>query len=256
MLSAFARLVDHQRRSGGLSRRTEQVLANAVRSLPMTTTKARRRKSPAVSAVVSAFNRLYYNDKGTWRSNTWLGVRTWKSPTDLWLYQEIISAVRPGLIIETGTAFGGSALYLGTICDAVDHGRVVSIDIAPKVTVDRLPQHPRVSYLTGSSTDPGIVDQARAMVPTGEPVLVILDSDHSEAHVRNELMAYADLVTSGSYLIVEDSNVNGHPVYPTHGPGPWEAVQWFMGQRSDFTIDRSMHRHHLTFNPRGYLRRR
>jgi cephalosporin hydroxylase len=68
-------------------------------------------------------------------------------------------------------------------------------------------------------------------------------------------MAYADAVTPGSYVIVEDTNVNDHPVYASHGPGPWEAVEWFLAQRSDFAVDKSMHRHHLTFNPRGYLKR-
>lgn len=255
VLAAFTRLVRRQQRNGGLSPATEQAVALALRGLPVTNTKKRARRSPAVRGVVNAFNRLYYADHGTWRSNSWLGVRTWKCPTDLWLYQEVIAKVRPGLIIETGTAFGGSAMFLGWICDAVGHGQVVSIDIEPKVPVEQLPRHPRVRYLTGSSTDPAIVEQALAMRVPGEPVLVMLDSDHREAHVRDELMAYADAVTPGSYLIVEDTNVNDHPVYASHGPGPWEAVDWFLKQRPDFSVDRRMHRHHLTFNPRGYLKR-
>jgi cephalosporin hydroxylase len=85
--------------------------------------------------------------------------------------------------------------------------------------------------------------------------MVILDSDHSETHVRNELMAYADLVTPGSYLIVEDTNVNGHPAYPSHGPGPMEALDWFLTTRSDFSVDKSKQRYHLTLNPRGYLKK-
>jgi len=84
---------------------------------------------------------------------------------------------------------------------------------------------------------------------------VILDSDHSEKHVRGELAAFADAVTPGSYVIVEDTNVHGHPVHLKHGPGPWEAVEGFLAERDDFVVDTSMHRYHLTFNPRGYLRR-
>src|SRR4051794_2246980 len=255
VLAGFTRLVRRQQQRDGLSEETGRALAVGVRALLVTEGKKPRR-SPAVRGVVAAFHRLYYNDRKTWRANTWLGVRTWKCPSDLWLFQEIIASVRPGLIIETGTAFGGSAMFLGSICDAVGHGRVVSIDLQPKVPVDELPTHPRVSYLTGSSTDPAIVEQALALRPPGEPVLVILDSDHSEAHVRDELAAYADAVTPGSYIIVEDTNVNGHPVYSSHGPGPWEAVDGFLKQRADFVPDRSMHRHHVTFNPRGYLKRR
>lgn len=237
-----------------MSRDTERAIADALGSVRLIGGKKRPRKTPLVRALERAFHRLYYGDVGTWRTNTWLGVHTWKAPTDLWLYQELVVRIRPGLIIETGTAYGGSALFLATMCDAIDHGRVVSIDIAPKT--EDLPKHERISYLRGSSTDPAIVSEALAMVPPGEPVLVILDSDHREAHVRAEMTAYADAVTPGSYLIVEDTHVNGHPVAPGYGPGPWEAVDWFLEQRDDFSVDRSMHRQHLTFNPRGYLSRK
>ena len=56
------------------------------------------------------------------------------------------------------------------------------------------PQHHRLTYFTGSSTDPAIVEQIAAMIPEGSPVLVILDSDHSRDHVYAELQAYAPLV--------------------------------------------------------------
>jgi cephalosporin hydroxylase len=128
---------------------------------------------------------------------------------------------------------------------------VVSVDIAPRGT----PPHPRVTYLTGSSTDPAIVAQVKAMAPDGQPVMVVLDSDHREEHVYGELRAYADLVTVGSYLIVEDTDVNGHPARPGHGPGPMEATRRFLAERPDFVVDESMHRLHLTQNPQGYLRR-
>jgi cephalosporin hydroxylase len=232
----------------------EKYVRRLLKHLTVVNDRRARLDSPAVRAVIETFHRLWYHDERTWRRTKWLGIKTWKCPLDLWLYQEIIHELRPGLIIETGTAYGGSASYMGFLCDVVGNGRIVSVDIAPKA--DELPTHPRVTYLRGSSTDPAIVEQVRSMITPGEPVMVILDSDHSEAHVRNELLAYADLVTPGSYVIVEDTNVNGHPAHPNHGPGPMEALDWFLSQRSDFTIDRSKHRYHLTLNPRGYLKRK
>ncbi len=70
-----------------------------------------------------------------------------------------------------------------------------------------IPPHPRITYLGGrSSTDPDVVAEVRARAE-GKRTLVILDSDHSQAHVEAELAEYAPLVPVGCYVIVEDSNI-------------------------------------------------
>lgn len=205
--------------------------------------------------VVSKFHNLYYDSNvfgGTWRSTKFLGVPAQKCPFDLFVYQEILSELKPDVIIECGTAFGGGALFLASICDLLHHGQVITIDI----TNTRLsPDHERITYLLGSSTDDAIVDIVKERVKGKEKVLVILDSDHSEAHVKKELDIYHQFVTKGSYLIVEDSNVNGNPVNPEHGPGPMEAAVAFRKENKDFEVDKSREKHYITFNPDGYLRR-
>ena len=238
---------------GFINEAGEQAIAPLLEHIRMTRKGKPRDWSPAVQAVVDQFHKLYYDDKGTWHRTRWLGVKALKCPFDMWMYQEMLYDVRPGLIIETGTAYGGSANYMARVCDLIETGEIVTVDLDPKPD---LPPHPRVTYITGSSTDPVIVEKVRGMLPAGKPVIVILDSDHSEAHVYNELQAYADMVTSGSYLVVEDTNVNGHPVHLRHGPGPMEALDRFLAERDDFEIDRSMERYHLTQNPRGFLRRK
>ena len=112
-----------------------------------------------------------------------------------------------------------------------------------------------MTYVTASSTDPGVVADVYASVPDGAPTLVILDSDHSRDHVLAELRAYADLVTVGSYVVVEDTNVNGHPAYPEFGPGPMEAVDAFLDEDSRFEVDAGLEKFFMTFNPRGYLKK-
>jgi cephalosporin hydroxylase len=84
---------------------------------------------------------------------------------------------------------------------------------------------------------------------------VLLDSDHAEAHVRQELEAYHPLVTAGSYLVVEDTNLNGHPVEPEHGPGPWEAMQAFLSAHTQFAHDTEMDKFLVSFNPKSFLKR-
>jgi cephalosporin hydroxylase len=168
------------------------------------------------------------------------------------MYQEILTEIRPALIIETGTLNGGSALYLAHLCDLLGTGEVISIDIAPQPD---LPTHPRLSFLRGSSIAPHILEFVNSFAGPLEPVLVLLDSDHRAAHVLSELEAYSPLVTPGSYLIVEDTNVNGHPVMPSHGPGPMEAVRHFLKAHREFQSDSYRERLMMTLNPHGYLKR-
>jgi cephalosporin hydroxylase len=209
---------------------------------------------PRVAAFVSRqFARLYYGHvESTVFGTSYLGIQTLKYPTDLWMYQEIISETLPELIVETGTWHGGSALYLANVCDALGRGRVITIDTEPGTP---LPEHPRITYVRGSSVDPEVVAAVREEARRADGVMVILDADHSRDHVVRELERYSQLVTVGNYLIVEDTNVNGNPVLPEHGAGPAEALNEFLAMHDGYVVDSSRERLLLTSNPGGYLRR-
>lgn len=206
-------------------------------------------------AVLRCFHKLYYHHHRhtTWEATHWMGVRVLKNPFDLWSYQELLFETKPDLVIETGTFNGGSTLFYAGLLELIGSGRVVSIDLDPQ---DGLPEHPRVTYRRASSTDPEtlawVAEQAAGM----ERVMVVLDSDHSRDHVLAELRAYAGLVTPGCYLVVEDGNVNGHPVYREHGPGPTEALRAFLAEDDRFEPDARRERFLMTFNPGGWLRRK
>jgi cephalosporin hydroxylase len=204
--------------------------------------------------TVDRFHELYYNSAArTWRNTWWMGIRTYKCPLDLWIYQEILSEVRPDLVIECGTAEGGTALYIAHILDLIGKGDVITVDLVPATNP---PSHPRIHYVHGSSTDPAIVRFLEDAARGKGAVIVILDSVHTREHVAEELRLYHSLVTTSSYLIVEDTNINGHPVYSDHGPGPMEAVREFLSGRDDFFADTSKEKFFLSFNPDGYLKRR
>ena len=201
------------------------------------------------AAVSRAHDVLYLSD--AWTETNWLGAQALKNPLDLWVYQEIIVEQRPELIVETGTYRGGSAFYLASICDLVGVGEVVSIDVEP--LRDDYPAHPRITYLGGkSSTDPDVVAQVRGRAK-GKRVLVVLDSDHSQAHVEAELAAYAPLVQVGGYVIVEDSNIG--QIRKDLLPGPLQAIEAFLARTDEFEVDRSREKFLITQNPSGYLRR-
>jgi cephalosporin hydroxylase len=205
--------------------------------------------------IVRKFHRFYYDQQlfdGTWYKTFWLGVLTKKCPLDLWIYQEIIFEIKPDIIIECGTSTGGSALFLACMCDLINNGKVISIDIERK---EGRPKHRRINYLLGSSISREIVDEVGNMVGHRDKVMVVLDSDHSKDHVLRELRMYKNFVTKGSFLIVEDTNINGHPVAKEFGLGPWEAVEEFLRENKSFVADRSREKFFLTFNPKGYLKK-
>ena len=205
-------------------------------------------------SVVNQFHRLYYekaNTGGTWVDTWWMGYKILKCPLDVWIYQEILYETKPDLVIETGTCNGGSAYYMACIMDILGVGMVATIDITAPA---RRPQHRRVQYFQGASTDAGIVAEIQRLA-AGKSVMVILDSDHSRDNVYQELQLYSPLVSKGNYLIVEDSNVNGHPTGLDHGPGPMEAINDFLVGNSQFQLDMRREKFFMTFNPRGYWRR-
>lgn len=235
-----------------------------IAELQQARSKARRLRSKLAaetspSRITNRFQRLYHEaakSGGTWRNTRWMGIPTQKLPLDLWIYQEILHETRPDLIIESGTSSGGSALYLAHVCDALGKGRIITIDIEER---PGRPRHDRITYLTGSSTSDEIASEIHREVEDGSTrAMVILDSDHSEAHVAAELSIYWSLVAPGCYLIVEDT-VIGHPVRRRRGtePGPMEAVEKFLrGKgRNRFVPDREREKLMVTFNPKGYLRR-
>jgi len=195
-----------------------------------------------VDELVEAFHRRYSEGAG-WSDTYWIGVKLLKCPLDLWVYQEILFRTRPDVIVETGTLFGGSALFLASVCDILENGRIVTVDVKEQ---EGRPAHPRIVYLTGSSVAPEVVSEVRDKITDEDRVMVILDSDHRKEHVLAELRAYGPLVSDDCYLVVED----------TRAPGLPETVQEFLAENPSFVIDTACEKFLMTYQPGGYLRRR
>ena len=157
---------------------------------------------------------------------SWLGVPTWKLPSDMWVYQELLVETRPELIVETGTQYGGSALFYASVFDLLGAGEVVTIDIDTSQVHEAVRAHPRMTVVEGSSTDPAVI--AVASVRNGKRTMLILDSDHQQAHVAEELRTWSDLVSPGCYLVVEDTAL-GTQYLPGWGGSLAALEEWLPG---------------------------
>ena len=208
--------------------------------------------------IIDNFHVLYESKhKQTYDNTYWMGIRSMKCPLDLWIYQEILFKTRPDIIIETGTNEGGTSLYLANICDLMNNGEIITIDISsPK---DK-PEHKRVHYVHGDTTSEKTIEKIHQLIEkmdikSDTKIMVILDDEHSEDHVFQEIEIYGKFVTPGNYLIVEDTAMGGHPVWPELEGGPMEAVERYMKNNHDFEIDNDQEKFLLTFNPKGYLKK-
>ena len=195
----------------------------------------------------------------------WLGVPIVQLPEDIIMLQEVIWKVRPEVIVECGVAHGGSAVFYASLCELLGTGRVVGveIDLRPhnRAALDNHPLRHRIELIDGSSTDPQTFDRVRATVARAETVMVVLDSNHSRAHVAQELALYHQLVTPGSYLVAMDA-AQGQVWDIPRGKRTWRednplpAIHTFLAHHPEFCIDASFTRLHVTANTDGFLRRR
>ena len=217
----------------------------------------RRQQAAPPPDVVELYHWAFYNATQSTLPMSWLGVPTIQNPNDVWVTQELISRLKPDFIVETGTWQGGSAVIWALVQDQVNpRGRVITIDIQKLVDEATLPPiwRKKVDFVLGSSTDPAVVADVTRRVGNGR-TMVLLDSDHHAPHVLAEMQAYGPLVSVGSYMIVQDTDINGHPVQPGWGPGPMEAVDEFLQKDDRFEVDHAQERMMFTMHPRGYLKR-
>jgi cephalosporin hydroxylase len=203
---------------------------------------------------------------------TWLGRPVIQFPEDLLRLQEVIVDLRPDVIVETGVAHGGSLVFFASLCQILGTGRVIGVDVEirphNRAALDAHPLRPLISLIEGSSTDRLVLDQVRACTGPAARVMVVLDSNHTRDHVRAELDAFSDLVTPGSYLIVEDGIMadladvpGGEAAWATDNP--LAAVADFLAEHPEFVAEPPAWKFNesrlsagVTQWPGGWLRRR
>lgn len=208
-----------------------------------------------------------------WYEQQWLDVPIWQMPEDLLRLQQIVVEVKPKWIIETGTKFGGSAIFFASLLKLIglEDGGVITVDLTPyHEAAVTFRTHPNAGLvrksIVGDAASPAVVAEiALAMKGREGSTMVFLDDNHNAAHVSREMDQYSVLVTPGSYLIVADTvfeDLAGTPVgtstekYPdVQKSNPRVAVNRFLAERSDFVRDGRFAGKGLSNFSDGFLRR-
>lgn len=187
-----------------------------------------------------------WNQKYTY-TFSWMGRPIIQLPDDMVRVQEVIYALRPDVIIETGVAHGGSLVYYASLLRAMgrDNARVVGVDIEirahNRAAIEAHELFPMITLIEGDSTAPDIVERVQALVPEGARTLIFLDSNHSKAHVAAELHAYHPLVSTGSYIVATDGFMSELTDVP-RGNATWKddhptaAAEEFVAAHPEFAM--------------------
>lgn len=232
---------------------------------------AHRLDSPEAFKLVSdAWLRCGWDTKYVY-SFCWMGRPIIQLPEDVLRIQEVIYNVKPDVIVETGVAHGGSLIFYASLLKAMGRGRVIGIDIEirphNRAAIEQHEMKPLIELVEGSSTAPDIVAKVTGMIGSGETVLVLLDSNHTKAHVLAELEAYAPLVTKGSYIVATDGIMKQVAGGPRTAPdwtwnNPLDAAVEFAASHPEFSLEEppfpfneGVVTERVTYWPKGFLKR-
>jgi cephalosporin hydroxylase len=204
-------------------------------------------------------------------SFTWLGRPIIQLPEDMMRLQEVIYAVRPDVIIETGVAHGGSLIFYASLCNAIGKGRVIGIDIEirphNRAAIESHDLSSLITLIEGSSIDPAVINKVKSQIAPGQKVMVTLDSCHEKEHVLAELNAYAPLVSPGSYIVAMDGIMQEVVGAARTKPdwvwnNPRQGALEFVAHNPDFTIEEPKFAFNegtvterVTYWPCGFLKR-
>lgn len=228
-------------------------------------------RNAALRQAADAFLRESIQPKYSYNFS-WLGRPIIQYPQDMVAMQELIWAVQPDLIVETGIAHGGSLimyaslLELNAACGGPPDARVVGVDIDirahNRAAVEAHPMHRRITMIEGSSVDPAVVAQVGDAAAGRQRVLVSLDSNHTHDHVLAELQAYAPMTSVGSYCVVFDTLIEDLPpgTFPDRpwdpGNNPLTAVHEYLKAHPEFEADRRVEdKLMISVAQGGYLKR-
>jgi len=205
------------------------------------------------------FTKKYISTDVHFGHTKWLGIHVIQTPCDMWAIQEIITEIKPDFIIETGTLYGGSALFFASVLQDVNKdGKVITVDIEDNTKTQNASNlklfQDYIEFIHGDSVSQEVIDKIANRIGNSSRVIVTLDSDHSKDHVLKEMELYYKFVSLGSYLIVQDTQLDGWG-FRKNFEGPMSAIKEFFKTNDDFIVDYNREKFLLTWFSGGFLKR-
>ncbi len=180
----------------------------------------------------------------------WFGIPTIQFPSDLIVLQELIFKEKPKVVIETGIAHGGTLIFYASILKLLHEKnfKIIGLDIKikkknrKKILENKLSKH--IKLIEKSSTDKSIKPFLKREIKN-KKVLVVLDSNHTNDHVLNELNLYSKVIKKNDYLVVMDTatefvnkkHINKNREFKK-GNSPYTAVKAFLKKNKNFKIEK------------------
>ncbi len=183
------------------------------------------------------------------------GVKCIKNPFDLALYSMLLSELRPGTVIEIGSANGGSGLWFAAQLRGLGvESHMHSFDIEPVEGKNQanLTFHFGDIYNLDKSPIPEILSDHK------KPLLVVEDGPHTYEGCLAALEFFHSFLNPGDYIVVEDGVLHDLG-YRAFKNGPNRAVRDFLNRHpGEYVVDRKycdFFGYNATWNTNGYIRR-
>ncbi len=226
---------------------------------------------PSVTAAPDDLLREYWASR--WRQSLvdrYAGIPLVKLPEDLRVYEHIMWAMRPDVVIEIGTYGGGSALWFRDRLRTLEQygrsrsPRIISVDMDTRAAATALKEvdpdfEKTIVLVEGDVCDASLPDRVRSHLPEGARCLVVDDSAHTYETTMAALRGFSQFVPPGGFLVIEDGCVDVEElrVDPDWPRGVLPALhEWLASEPGQaFVVRRDLEAYGLSTNREGFLQR-